>query len=257
VSADPLGNVRRKERLNYGQRNHGAILRPIWFHLSRSFDDVLEKILADGCRHRREMIKEQLWSFAQYVDYGSSMERLRVFLSSTQKDLQAERNTAEDLIKKLGHECLRAETLDSPGLSPEDTCRVMARTCDIYIGIFGPTYGFIVPHLGISATEMEYREAKASDTGKILVYVQEAIVSDIQQEKFLIEVQSFSNGYFRHEKFSSCHQLRKQLHRDIVTWTTKMVREALRKQIELRALRDKVAHMSRVMELYGVPEELR
>jgi hypothetical protein len=35
------------------------------------------------------------------------------------------------------------------------------------------------------------------------------------------------------------------------------VREALKKQIELRALRDKVEHMSRVMELYGIPEELR
>jgi hypothetical protein len=73
------------------------------------------------------------------------MDRLKVFLSSTQRDLQAERASAEAVIDELGHDCLRAETFDSPGTSSEDACRHMARSCDVYIiGIFGPRYGFRV-----------------------------------------------------------------------------------------------------------------
>jgi Domain of unknown function (DUF4062) len=185
------------------------------------------------------------------------MERLKVFLSSTQSDLQAERNGAEALVAELGHNCLRAETFDSPGTSPEETCKALARSCDIYIGIFGPRYGFVVPHLGISATEMEYREARTSDPSKIFVYVQDNAAIDGDQDRFLREVQGFSDGYFRHQKFADCAELKEQIRRDVITWTTQKVRESLRKQIELRALRDKVAHMSRVMELYGIPEDLR
>ena len=185
------------------------------------------------------------------------MDRLKVFLSSTQIDLQPERDTAEVLVVDMGHECLRAETFDSPGISPEETCMVMARSCDVYVGIFGPRYGFVVPHLGVSATEMEYREARASDPGKVFIYIQDSKTLDVDQERFLEDVQSFSSGYFRHGKFADCAELKQQMQRDVITWTTRQVRESLKKHIELCALRDKVAHMSRVMELYGVPEELR
>lgn len=185
------------------------------------------------------------------------MERLKVFLSSTQKDLQGERDSAEALVMEMGHECLRAETFDSPGMSPEEACKVMARSCDIYVGVFGPRYGFVVPHLGVSATEMEYREARASDAAKVFIYIQDSKVLDSDQERFLEQVLSFSSGYFRHGKFLNCTELKEQIRRDVITWTTRKVRDALKKHIELCALRDKVAHMSRVMELYGVPEELR
>lgn len=186
------------------------------------------------------------------------MERLKVFLSSTQKDLQRERDSAEGLVDaELGHQCLRAETLDAPGSSPEEACRELARYCDIYVGIFGLNYGYKVPNLGISATEMEYKEARKADPGKVFIYVQEGDIVDADQKRFLEEVQSFSSGYFRHGKFASCEELKEQIRRDVITWTTQKVREALKKQIELRALRDKVEHLSRVMELYGIPKDLR
>ncbi len=185
------------------------------------------------------------------------MERLKVFISSTQKDLQQERNSAEEIIAKLGHDCLRAETFDSPGFSSEDACRIMSSNCDIYIGIYGERYGSIVPKLGISATEMEYKEARSHNPGKVFVYIKKVDNIDLEQKKFLEEVQNFSNGYFRHEKFRDPNQLAEQIHRDLITWTTQKVRQALWKEIEAKALRDKVAHLSRVMTLYGIPEDLR
>ena len=185
------------------------------------------------------------------------MDRLKVFLSSTQRDLQAERDSAEAVISELGHHCLRAETFDSPGTSSEDACRHMARSSDVYIGIFGSRYGFKVPRLGVSATEFEYKEARATNPGKIFIYVQDADVLDEDQKRFLQDVQDFSGGYFRHEKFQDCERLKEQIRRDVITWTTRRVRDSLAKEIEVRALRDKVAHLSRVMELYGLPEDLR
>src|ERR1017187_2323201 len=118
------------------------------------------------------------WRFPLCPNEWRDMERLKVFLSSTQRDLQLERDGAEALVSELGHECLRAETLDAPGCSPLDACKAMAEQCDIYVGIFGCNYGFRVPQFGISATEMEYRTARSADPGKIFVYVKDGEVQD-------------------------------------------------------------------------------
>ena len=185
------------------------------------------------------------------------MDQLRVFISSTQKDLQSERNGVEALIGELGHLCLRAEKYDSPGTSPHDACRAMARDCDIYVGIFGGRYGYKVPDQDVSATEMEFREARNRSTEKIFVYVKEGDKIERHQQRFLNDVQDFSNGYFRHAKFRNCDELLLQLRQDMITWTTRRIRRLLEKEIETKALRDKVAHLSRVMEMYGIPEELR
>lgn len=185
------------------------------------------------------------------------MDRLRVFISSTQKDLQPERDTAEAVIAELGHECLRAETYDAPGVSPEAACRNLATECDVYIGIFGGRHGHTVASLGCSVTEMEYRVARESNPSKVLIYIKRSEDVEAEQIRFLKEVQDFSDGYFRHQCFETATQLAEQIKRDLITWTSRRVREALAKEVEIRALRDKVACQSRIMEIYGIPEDLR
>lgn len=185
------------------------------------------------------------------------MERLKVFISSTQNDLQDERDRVESLVNELGHITLRAETLDAPGTSPKSACEAMARECDIYLGIFGPRYGYIVPELDISATEMEFSEARKHNPNKIFVYLKNAEKVERRQKRFLDDVQDFSSGYFRHGKFTTTEELSDHLRGDIVTWTTRQIRRLVEKEIETKALRDKVSHLSRVMAMYGIPEELR
>jgi hypothetical protein len=185
------------------------------------------------------------------------MEQLEVFISSTQKDLQAERDRAEDVIADLGHDCLRAETFSAPGVSPEEACREMASRCDIYIGIFGSRYGDKMPGPGCSATEMEYLEARARNPGKVLVYLKNTSSVDDEQQRFLSEVQNFSRGYFRHKRFENTEELAEQIRRDVPNWITQRVREALAKEVDIRALRAKVANQSAIMGHYGIPEELR
>jgi len=104
---------------------------------------------------------------------------------------------------------------------------------------------------------MEYREARVCNPEKVFVYVKHTEDIDDEQRRFLTEVQDFSDGYFRHERFQNASQLAEQLERDLITWVSQRIREALARQTEVKALRDKIAHQSRVMALYGIPEDLR
>lgn len=174
------------------------------------------------------------------------MSGLKIFLSSTQRDLQPERDGAEALVKELGHHCLRAETFVAPGCTPEEACRRMADSCDIYVGIFGPMYGFQVPKLGISATEMEYRVACQGDRRKVFIYVKDAALVDDEQRRFLDDVQDFGTGYFRHQKFGTSSELVEQIRSDLHAWIIDRVRLA-------HNLQEKVTYMERVLR-YHVPE---
>lgn len=191
------------------------------------------------------------------IPQGSEMEQLKVFISSTQKDLQQERDSVESLINDLGHRTLRAETLNSPGTSPKSACETMARECDIYLGIFGARYGYVVPELHISATEMEFREARNHNPSKVFVYLKKVDKLERRQKNFLDKVQDFSAGYFRHRKFETTDELVGHLRSDIITWTTRQIRRLVDKDLEVEALRDKVSYLSRVMAMYGIQEELR
>ena len=185
------------------------------------------------------------------------MERLKIFISSVQRDLEEERDAAEAVVGQFGHDCLRAESHDSPGATPKATCEQMATECDIYVGIFGGTYGSQDPSIGMSITEFEYRKAHACDPGKVFVYVKDVDSVEAEQERFLREVQDFATGYFRHGKFNDCGELAEQLHRDVTTWTTQRIRQARSSERENMALLDKMAYYRRVMKEYGIPEELQ
>jgi hypothetical protein len=89
----------------------------------------------------------------------------RVYLSSTRKDLEAERKAVEEA---LGGKCVVKQ---SYGASENDlvaTCLDDVGTCDMYIGIVGLRYGYcpVDPArnpAGKSITELEYEQAIAKD----------------------------------------------------------------------------------------------
>lgn len=56
-------------------------------------------------------------------------------ISSTQRDLQGERDAVGELIHSMNHEALRAETYNALGLSPEQICTRMAEECHLYMYI--------------------------------------------------------------------------------------------------------------------------
>jgi hypothetical protein len=79
---------------------------------------------------------------------------VRVFVSSTWKDLQQERGAVEGALRRMrGTEHLGMEHFGSRPETPHDASLDEVDRSDVYVGIFGFRYGS-----GI--TEAEYRRAR-------------------------------------------------------------------------------------------------
>ena len=152
------------------------------------------------------------------------MNRLKIFISSTMTDLQAERQAVEQAIAELRLEAVRAETLGSQPVASRQACLEMARQCDIYLGVYGARYGWVPPEDRVSVTEMEFQEARKQ--GKdILVYVKEVPEREEAQVEFLRRVEDFDEGYFRRPYFTTPKQLAEWVKEDIAALVSRRYRE--------------------------------
>jgi len=121
------------------------------------------------------------------------VERLKVFISSTMKDLQEERKLIDQAISQLRFQALRAETIGAQSVSPREACLMMAQECDVYLGILGGRYGYIPPNESSSVTEMEFDEAKR--LGKpILLYRKQVEDVEPRQKEFIGRIGDFDEG---------------------------------------------------------------
>jgi hypothetical protein len=140
---------------------------------------------------------------------------LKIFLSSTVKDLAPEREIAARAIEALKLEALRAETFGSQPDTPADTCRAMVRECDVFVGIYGGRYGYVPPGQSVSVTEMEFLEARQTDKD-ILVYIKGDVVHDGKQAEFLRRADDFEGGYFRRPAFRTITELEEWIKEDLI-----------------------------------------
>lgn len=100
------------------------------------------------------------------------MKKVKVFVSSTIRDLKPERNHLIDLIKKNSDLQYIAKR-DFDGGYPIKKCLEEARKADVFILILGNKYGTIEPSSGKSFTQLEYEEflfthLGVPDLGKII-----------------------------------------------------------------------------------------
>lgn len=85
---------------------------------------------------------------------------LRVFLSSTAKDLSECRDIVYQAIEGLeGYHCVRMEDFGAWDQTPSELCRRRVVECDLFVLLAGPLYGSLGP-LGVSYTEAEYESAQ-------------------------------------------------------------------------------------------------
>jgi hypothetical protein len=119
---------------------------------------------------------------------------VRVFVSSTMSDLQPERDAAERAIETLDLAAVRAETNGAQSISPYEVSCVMAKECDIYLGIYGGQYGSIVEGDGRSITEIEYHTAREQKK-PILIYRETGVEVEPEQAEFLRFVGDMTKGH--------------------------------------------------------------
>lgn len=135
---------------------------------------------------------------------------LRVFISSTMRDLANERAAVVDLLEDFNLEAVNAEGLLPTGGSSWDVLDTEIRSSDLFVLILGEKYGWI-PTSGPqsdgvhSVTELEYRLAR--DCGlrilpfiKRLSYDSDSTSSDaVNRDRFRNYVTEWAGGHFRGE----------------------------------------------------------
>jgi len=154
------------------------------------------------------------------------MEKLKVFISGTQDDMQPERRAVAKAVRALKHEPLMAETygtLPQPSIS---VIREMIDHADIYMGVYGARYGF-QPDGKTSVTEFEFNEFRRKHPDRILIYVKD-ITLEPEQATFLTRVQDFKEGYFRRQKFRDTSQLAEWVKEDLAQFIARVVHEKMR-----------------------------
>ena len=96
-------------------------------------------------------------------------QRIRVFVSSTLKELEPERNAVRGAIQQLRLAPVMFELGARPH-PPRDLYRSYLAQSDVFIGIYGERYGWIAPEEELSGLEDEYR---LSTELPCLIYVKE------------------------------------------------------------------------------------
>jgi predicted ATPase len=88
-------------------------------------------------------------------------QRIRVFVSSTLRELAAERSAVRAAIERLRLAPVMFELGARPH-PPRDLYRAYLEQSDVFVGIYGASYGWVAPDEAVSGLEDEYNLAPAS-----------------------------------------------------------------------------------------------
>lgn len=148
------------------------------------------------------------------------VEKIKVMISSTVSDLEAERDAAKKAFEEIPLvELMGADPLNDTALAgnPRFITSGMAKDCDLYILILGNRFGYDVGN-GRSATEIEFDAALRDDPTKILVFKKDSSEEmDGNQKVFIDKVSSYYNGYWR-TSFKHTHDLQTYIKNAFGKW---------------------------------------
>lgn len=118
------------------------------------------------------------------------MENFKVFISSTRRDLLAERKAVATLLRKAELPVTAMEDWDA---LPGDATSVSVdgvMKCDLFVGIYAFRYGFIPPDSAKSVTEQEYDIARQEGKRCLLYFKEEKPGDPVGVDPELLEPQS-------------------------------------------------------------------
>lgn len=140
-----------------------------------------------------------------------------VFLSSTFEDMKEYRKAIIDRIIKRRMVPICMENWGANANKVTSVITDEVKKADIYLGIFGTRYGYVDENTNMSMTEIEYREALASNK-PILVYIAKNAKDDIttgdnsqKMLELLTEIEKERIVYY----FNSIEQLGEQVFADL------------------------------------------
>lgn len=137
-------------------------------------------------------------------------QRLRVFVSSTLRELSDERRVVRAAIERLRLAPVMFELGARPH-PPRELYRAYLAQSDVFVGIYGSSYGWIAPGEEISGLEDEYRLVPA-DTPK-LIYIKEADDRDERLTELIARIQADDTAAYLH--FASLDELAEHVAADL------------------------------------------
>ena len=118
-------------------------------------------------------------------------QRVRVFVSSTLKELAVERAAAQDAIESIKLTPVLFELGARPH-APQALYRSYLDQSDIFVGIYDQSYGWVAPEMDISGLEDEYRLAGSKPK---LIYVKRAAERDPKLNELLDRIKRDDVSY--------------------------------------------------------------
>jgi predicted ATPase len=128
-------------------------------------------------------------------------QRVRVFVSSTLKELAAERQAVAAAITQLRLTPVLFE-LGARPYPPRDLYRAYLEQSDVFIGIYGESYGWIGPGMEISGLEDEYRLSASKPR---LIYPKHVRQPEPRLASFLKTIQA--DGVVSYRPFEDADEL--------------------------------------------------
>lgn len=139
-------------------------------------------------------------------------QRLRVFVSSTLRELAPERRAVREAIEQLHLAPVMFEFGARPH-PPRELYRAYLAQSDIFVGLYGGQYGWVAPGEDISGLEDEYRLAPP-ELPK-LVYVKEGVERETRLAELLARIKTDDRASYAY--FSDAAQLAELVRGDLAT----------------------------------------
>ncbi len=142
-------------------------------------------------------------------------QRLRIFVSSTLRELADERRAVRASIETLRLAPVMFELGARPH-PPRDLYRSYLDQSDVFLGIYGDSYGWVAPGEQISGLEDEYRLAPASMPK--LIYLRESAAREPRLDGLIARIQDDDTASYK--TFATTEELAELVQADLVVLLT-------------------------------------
>ena len=139
-------------------------------------------------------------------------QRLRVFVSSTLRELEPERRAARGAIDRLRLAPVMFELGARPH-PPRELYRAYLEQSDVFVGIYWQQYGWIAPDEEISGLEDEYRLARREMPK--LIYVKQPSERDKRLDGLMARIRNDDTASYK--SFSTAAELAELIEADLAT----------------------------------------
>ena len=137
-------------------------------------------------------------------------QRIRVFVSSTLRELADERRAVKAAIERMRLAPVMFELGARPH-PPRELYRSYLSQSDVFVGIYGSSYGWVAPEEEISGLEDEYN--LAPKTMPKLIYIKASDTRDDRLKDLIARIQADDTAAYLH--FDSAAELEDQVAGDL------------------------------------------